>query len=375
MHTEPEIVAPLVTNTRAYVKVYIDGVRHRFYNGSCIGLNLHPNRCKTLKERDRALSKLCFSLRKKLEAGWTPAETQKTKVYADSHAGVVIAKAIEEMKSQDLSALYKRDVSQVGATFTLYITAIGLVREPIEEITPYVIEDFLHQFNSSATNYMNKRRTLGGIFSRLVRNGVISTNPVSKTTRQKEKSLLHEAFTHETLKAVLQHLEKEHPCLYLCALVMYGCLLRPHQEIRMLTRKHLNEDCTKITLSGDSNKSGRVRTVFVPEYVRSELLKRGIPQFKDSWNIFTKSDVPYNESYFNTAWSRVKEALVKAGVISNEQTLYSFRHTAAINVYMKTKDLYKVQQAMGHSSMTVTLTYMRSLGLMNAVSLDDAPEL
>jgi site-specific recombinase XerD len=65
----------------------------------------------------------------------------------------------------------------------------------------------------------------------------------------------------------------------------------------------------------------------------------------------------------------------KSNLIGDEHTLYSFRHTAAINLYMKTKDLYKVQQALGHSAMTVTLTYMRSLGLINALNADDIPEL
>ena len=67
--------------------------------------------------------------------------------------------------------------------------------------------------------------------------------------------------------------------------------------------------------------------------------------------------------------------MVNEGLISINHTLYSFRHTAAINLYMKTKDLYKVQQAMGHSSMSVTLTYMRSLGLINALGTEDIPEL
>ena len=42
-------------------------------------------------------------------------------------------------------------------------------------------------------------------------------------------------------------------------------------------------------------------------------------------------------------------------------TLYSFRHTGAIEVYKRTGSLSKLQTAMGHSSLNVSLTYLRGL--------------
>ncbi|KQR65350.1 site-specific integrase [Pedobacter sp. Leaf176] len=53
------------------------------------------------------------------------------------------------------------------------------------------------------------------------------------------------------------------------------------------------------------------------------------------------------------------------------QTLYSFRHSAAVNVYRKTKDLDIVKRMMGHSDMIVTLKYLRSLGEYTDDSLRD----
>jgi integrase len=61
-------------------------------------------------------------------------------------------------------------------------------------------------------------------------------------------------------------------------------------------------------------------------------------------------------------------------MITTDHTLYSFRHTAAVNMYLKTKDPYKIQQAFGHSSLRVTLTYLRNLGLVVDASLEDLPE-
>ena len=43
------------------------------------------------------------------------------------------------------------------------------------------------------------------------------------------------------------------------------------------------------------------------------------------------------------------------------QTLYSFRHSGAIDIFKRTGSLSKFQKAMGHSSLAVSLTYLRGL--------------
>ena len=48
-------------------------------------------------------------------------------------------------------------------------------------------------------------------------------------------------------------------------------------------------------------------------------------------------------------------------VIKKGQTLYSFRHTGAIEIFKRTGSISKLQKAMGHSSINVSLTYLRGL--------------
>ncbi len=43
------------------------------------------------------------------------------------------------------------------------------------------------------------------------------------------------------------------------------------------------------------------------------------------------------------------------------QTLYSFRHSGAIEIFKRTGSITKLQKAMGHSSINVSLTYLRGL--------------
>ena len=47
--------------------------------------------------------------------------------------------------------------------------------------------------------------------------------------------------------------------------------------------------------------------------------------------------------------------------IERDITIYSFRHSGAIEIFKRTGSLTKLQRAMGHSSLQVSLTYLRGL--------------
>ena len=65
-----------------------------------------------------------------------------------------------------------------------------------------------------------------------------------------------------------------------------------------------------------------------------------------------------NDDYFKTLWSRFK---TQSNLLEQGQTLYSFRHTGAIEIFKRTGSITKLQKAMGHSSINVSLIYLRGL--------------
>ena len=81
--------------------------------------------------------------------------------------------------------------------------------------------------------------------------------------------------------------------------------------------------------------------------------------------------MPYNRDYFKTLWSRYKR---QSKILEKDQTLHSFRHSGSVNVYEKTGSLVKLQQVMGHSSLQVSLTYLRGLDVKQ-LNLEDMPSL
>jgi integrase len=194
---------------------------------------------------------------------------------------------------------------------------------------------------------------------------------VKQTSRRKAKAKLHKPYERDQLKPILDYLKVRYPNLYICCLLTYGSWLRPHEEIRLLTRDNFKKDFTEIHLSGDENKGGAVRVVYVPDYVRVEV-EPVIAALNRQDNIISRSPEPFNDYYFNTQWSRAWNAMHKLNLVFEDQTIYSFRHTAAIEVYRRSKDVYLLQKLLGHSSIVVTLKYLRSLGELNTDQLKEA---
>jgi site-specific recombinase XerD len=54
--------------------------------------------------------------------------------------------------------------------------------------------------------------------------------------------------------------------------------------------------------------------------------------------------------------------------------MYSYRHSGALNVFEQTCSLVKLQQVMGHSSLQVSLTYLRGLEVKQ-LKVEDMPDL
>ncbi len=70
-------------------------------------------------------------------------------------------------------------------------------------------------------------------------------------------------------------------------------------------------------------------------------------------------------------WSRLKR---QATMIEQGQTMYSFRHSGAIEIFRRTGSLTKLQKAMGHSSINVSLTYLRGLEVSD-LEVADMPKI
>ena len=226
---------------------------------------------------------------------------------------------------------------------------------------------FLNQCETAST-FNHERQRLAAILKPAYSNLELS-NPIHGIQQRKVATAMHEPF--ENVAAVLEEIRDFNDNLYLCCLITYGCLLRPHKEVRELSWQDIAPDLSRVKLSGKRNKSKRVRVVPVPDFVKEELRKRKAMSNAKEDNIFSMDVEPFNPSYFKSLWTRFKR---KSLSVRKEQTLYSFRHTAALDLFSRTGDLRKLSAAMGHSSLEVTLGYLKHMARTELTS-DDMPML
>ena len=172
------------------------------------------------------------------------------------------------------------------------------------------------------------------------------------------------------VQGLLKDIEVFNDNLYLCALMTFSLLLRPHREIRCLRVGDFNSDFSLLSLSGARVKSKKNRVLPVPRFVQYELIER-FSQLDAEANLFSRGKRLFHNDYFKNRWADYKK---QSQLLQPNQTLYSFRHTGAIKVFEKTGSLLKLQQVMGHSDMKVSLTYLRGLEVKQ-LDVEDLPNL
>ncbi len=324
---------------RIYVTFYLNNKRFRLFNGKKINCEIYPN---------------SFPIEKRLEMGsLLAAEVYKYITSGLSFNSLIIENqyyvddiqylrlALNNKLNEDYSLKYKSMLRFVYRSFIKKIRS--------KNITSKEVVSFLNQY-VSGVSYNTIKRHLNVIINEAINLGMDS-NPMEGIKSKKTKAKLHKPYLN--IKEILEDIKLFNDNLYICCLITYGCLLRPHREIRELTWGDFSDDLKYINLSGQRNKSGRNRIVPVPSYIREILVKRDLNN-----NIFSNKPKPLNQDYFKTLWSRFKK---QSKLLEQGQTLYSFRHSGAIEIFKRTGSLTKLQKAMGHSSLKVSLTYLRGL--------------
>ena len=348
-----------VSKNRHCISLMWDSKRYRYYNGSIIGSSLCPNKLIKSKIKD-GFEQLNAQFKEAIEAGWKPGEDWSYKLKKDLKKSSILDIALMNKLSREYSVHYKKRIAWVAKELKLFLKGRKLNKESASQ--------FLNQPKWSNAMRNNVRSHYVGLESELQKLGY-EGSVVKLVRKERVYQTLHRPF--RDVQAVLASVQEYNRALHLCCLLSYGCLLRPHREIRLLTWRDISEDFSQISLAGSQNKGKRNRIVPVGEYIKPYLKAFKSPLSTNEDNVFTGNKEPYNPDYFKTLWTRYKK---KSKLIEKDQTLYSFRHTGAIQVYEKTGSLTKLQQVMGHSSLQVSLTYLRGLEVKQ-LDAEDMPTL
>jgi len=334
---------------RLFVSIYFEGKRYRLFNGKSIGL--------PIKASDNLeLLRSAFEL--KLMEGWRPKKNiDKTEVANELSFTDRLKIESDTVQNGRYSHHHKRDCRWVVKEWEKYSALNNLSNAILSQISSGQLEAFVKQSKWSPRTQKNVLTTLRCL---------VKDDKLNQIKTKRTKSVLHKPI--KDVPALLDDVKEFNDALYVCCILTYGCLLRPHQEIRLLKWEDVDLDRNIISLSGERNKSGRNRIVPLPSYVKTELSSR---YTKANKYVLRDSLTPYSRDYIKVLWKRYKE---QSTILGDGITLYSLRHTSALHVFQKTGSLLKLQQVMGHSDMKVSLTYLRGLEVKQ-LDVEDLPNL
>ena len=335
------------TKHKYYLSIVWNGRRVRIFNGKKIGSNSTPN---TLPQdlRLKAFKALEVKFLKAIENGWTPSDDWSVKQTEEAvRPGCILKTALASKIKQGISEPYARKLTWIVKQLNNHLKG--------QLPTPNRLAKFINDSHWTPATRTIIRRHLIAFEKELEKYGYEGSIK-TLTTKYKTEETLHKPF--RDVQRILEEILAFDDKLHLCCLLAYGCLLRPHREIRLLTWGDFAEDLSYVSLSGKMNKGKRNRIVPVSPFIRAHLERFKALSSDNGANIFSGNLKTYNRDYFKTLWGRYKKVSV---LLEKDQTLYSFRHSGAIQVYEKSGSLVKLQQVMGHSSLQVSLTYLRGL--------------
>ena len=133
-------------------------------------------------------------------------------------------------------------------------------------------------------------------------------------------------------------------------------------EVRYLTVEAARQGKAEISLKG------KIRTILLPGKLCRKLLQYAQKQKTASGAIFrTKSG---KELGRRQIWAEMKRLCLRAGVAPTKVFPHNLRHLFARTFYQATRDVAKLADVLGHSSIETTRIYLISTGAQHRRDLD-----
>ena len=164
---------------------------------------------------------------------------------------------------------------------------------------------------------------------------------------------------YERLIETAEELGKERLALLMEAICGTGIRV---SEVQYLTVEAAQEGKVEIYLKG------KVRTILIPGKLCKKLLKYARKHKIASGEIFlTRGGKPLSRKQI---WAEMKAICKKAGVAPSKVFPHNLRHLFARTFYRVCRDVAKLADVLGHSSIETTRIYLISTGAEHAKTLD-----
>lgn len=309
-----------------FVYWYEQGKRQRKYGDI--------NKGKTDKERRQRADKLISVLQLSVRPD-TAASVQKAKIQAvlDAKKNTLRKKSFQSYQSK-INKLFEFAGSK--------------------EIDNNLLEDFfLHISREQAPGtvhdaFFTIKRILAGEGLEYLLRGI------SPPAFQAEPKRYFQRYQIEQLAG---YMASHDPGLLLWCKFVYYCFLRPRSELRLLKIQDIYFHQREIIVPGNIAKNKKTEAIIIPDAFWPDVAPLQLR--KPGEYIFPGKNG--NPTGHNTMGNKFVKVLEVLGYDTSLFSLYSWKHTGAVELYRATKDLVGLQAQLRHHSLDQVKQYLRQL--------------
>lgn len=342
-------------------------VRKRYYGGI--------NRYQTIGERMEAGKQLVDYINAKLEEGYVAGKDLSI-VDPNDFRSLSIVEAFEHV------ILKKKDTVSDN-TYKQYKTTIPRLQEwlkkknqdklKIGKLTKGMLHGFLDNLFASGTissnkTYNNYLTTISTVLNYLITRDhkLFSRNPAADIKKLHTSTQKHAAYSEEQMAKIKKEINKQgDPQLLLFIQFIYYTLARPN-EIKRMKISDIELENDQIFIPRGNSKNNKSDYVDLYPPLKRAILESKIMDYPKEYYIFSSLRTPGTKiSYRKYFWRKhfkILEAL-KLSESNREYTLYSYKHSGAINLYLSGLEPIDIQKQCRHQTLQQTMDYLRDLDL------------
>jgi integrase len=273
---------------------------------------------------------------------------------------------IESLNSMLDSSTHLRKKSIGTYRTAINKLALALASDiPLSELNSpliYRVRDQYIKNGNSAVTANKSIDQLGQLYREFAKRHGIENDPFKSISKlpETQQSTRNIAFTKADQEVLEKYLLEQNYPLYLFTRYMYYAFVRP-RELRFLRVKHVQVDNLTITVPGEIAKNRKTETVAIIKPLKVLVDLRG---YEGNYYLFGTGLRPAKRTCSeNTPLTWHTDALKACGLHGKGYTLYSWKHTGAVNAYLSGVGIKQLQLLLRHSTVQMTDIYLKSLGL------------
>lgn len=297
-------------------------------------------------------------------------DKSETTALADYKKVLTTAEAVETAfkisASSDISHASELSYLSAKRVFVEYLKKHHLANNDVStfskvDIVRFCDEMRVNRSGQTVNKYVSYLRLFWNL---LLEREFVEDNPWLKIRKLKETPTNRNiGFTQDEKYMLIGSIKKLDWQLWAFVQIIYNTFSRPN-EIRQLQVEDVMFNADKILIPAHKSKNKKNEFVTITEHLRPVIEE--LVQHKVSGQyLFEHNGRPIGK---NTMRNRHKVFLDKFN-ISENKTLYSWKHTGVCDAYNAGIDLKRIQMQCRHHSVQQTDTYLKSLGLYENIEI------